>query len=87
MFVARSTDGGRTWEDSVELSGTLTDNRDAAIAAGNGRVVVAFSANDEGRSIFVVSTGDWGRSWTAPVVSEGTLYIRNEESLAAIDLR
>jgi outer membrane protein assembly factor BamB len=28
-----------------------------------------------------------GRSWTAPVISEGILYIRNEDSLAGIDLR
>ena len=28
-----------------------------------------------------------GRSWTAPVVADGRLYVRNEERLACIDLR
>ncbi len=73
LYLARSTDGGRTFDLKLALqaaSGTSLGNVFPSLGVdGGGNLHVAYS---DGRNIFLTSSADSGATWTLPVrVSNG----------------
>lgn len=67
LFLSRSTDGGHTWGDPVELSGQSQSVFGQRIARSGERLLVVWQDKRTGRDrLFAVSSGDGGVTWTSP---------------------
>lgn len=67
LYLNRSTDGGRTWTDQLQLSGKGQTVYGHRILQAGDRLVVIWQDKRTGRDrIYAVSSGDAGATWTAP---------------------
>ena len=67
LFLNRSTDGGHTWSDPVELTGQSQSVFGQRLANAGDRVLVVWQDKRTGRDrLFSVSSHDAGATWTEP---------------------
>lgn len=82
-WYTRSTDGGATWGELVNLSGSAGDCDNPTVAAQDGRIYVAWSDTTGGRSeILLRRSGDDGRGFEATQNVSGTPGDSKEPTLA-----
>jgi hypothetical protein len=69
-YVHRSTDGGRTWGETIRVD-TTPYSGGYGMRGGaqlpNGDILLPLSDAPNYRTVFVVRSGDGGRSWGAPI--------------------
>ena len=67
VYLSRSTDGGHTWGDPVELSGQSQSVFGQRIVRSGERLLVVWQDKRTGRDrLFAVSSSDGGLTWTSP---------------------
>lgn len=64
----------------------LVDDTIIGLNGSNGEIIMVAAATDAYRELGRLP-GLGGQSWTAPIVSDGRLIIRNKSTLACLDLR
>lgn len=73
LLYRRSTDGGLTWGELVQLGAPAEDSLQGALAvAHNGVVVVVYGGAQSG-SIFYQFSPDRGNAWSAPMLVPGVM--------------
>jgi Neuraminidase (sialidase) len=67
LYLSRSTDGGHTWANPLELSGESQSVFGQHILRSGERVLVVWQDKRTGRErLFAVSSSDGGATWTPP---------------------
>lgn len=67
LYLSRSTDGGQTWADPVELSGQSQSVFGQRLVRSGGRLLLVWEDTRTGRNrIYAVSSADGGATWTSP---------------------
>jgi len=67
LFLSRSTDGGRTWADPLELSGQSQSVFGQRLVGSGDRLLVVWMDKRTGHDrIFAVTSTDGGLTWTSP---------------------
>jgi Neuraminidase (sialidase) len=67
VYLSRSTDGGHTWGDPVELSGQSESVYNQRIVRSGEHLLVVWQDKRTGRErLFAVSSSDGGVTWTSP---------------------
>jgi hypothetical protein len=67
VYLSRSTDGGHTWGDPVELSGQSQSVFGQRVVRSGDRLLVVWQDKRTGRDrLFAVSSSDGGMTWTPP---------------------
>ena len=67
LYLSRSTDGGQTWADPVELSGQSQSVFGQRLVRSGERLVLIWEDTRTGRNrIYAVSSSDGGVTWTSP---------------------
>ncbi len=67
LYLSRSTDGGHTWADPVELSGQSHSVYGQRFVRSGDRLLLVWQDKRTGRDrLFAVSSTDRGITWTAP---------------------
>lgn len=88
-FVHRSTDGGRTWDETIPIDTTPFSGgygMRGGVQLANGDLLLPLSDVPNYRTVFVVRSSDGGRTWAAPVVAAAEAGKEFEEpSLLALD--
>jgi hypothetical protein len=70
IYLARSVDGGKTFEKNVRIAGNVCPCCRPSIAVVRGRVLIAWRQVEAGdlRDIHVAASADKGRTWSKPVL-------------------
>jgi len=68
VYLARSVDGGRTFEKNVRIASRICPCCRPAVGFSKGRVIVAWRQVDDGdiRDIYAATSSDKGVTWGAP---------------------
>ena len=67
LYLSRSTDGGQTWADPVELSGQSQSVFGQRLVRSGERLVLVWEDTRTGRNrIYAISSSDGGATWTSP---------------------
>lgn len=71
IYLARSTDGGKTWSKNLRVAGNVCPCCRASIGFAKGNVIVAWRGVEKGdlRDITIAVSADKGETWSAPKVA------------------
>jgi hypothetical protein len=82
LAVARTTDGGRGWSQTLFMDGPPAEVASGLVAVGSGGVVYALFDTDTGRRAFRQTDGVW-ESVAAPTGKIASLYVLPDGGLGA----
>jgi BNR repeat-like domain len=84
VYLNRSTDGGRTWTDPLELSGQSESVYNHRIVRSGDHVLIVWQDRRTGRErVYCVTSSDGGVAWSAPArVDHLSDELRNTDAFA-----